>query len=138
MDVVVNSLAAVLVVVVAALAIARVREQKKLGDAAENLERTHHRFNGLLDRLVVANGVHSGKESADTEFRSRPTLGENCGRAAVFYPSPVWSCTHPARDSGFLPHYFVSRTPVHYQELHKAIRGDEWSIEDADEDELTA
>lgn len=138
MDVVVNSLAAVLVVVVAALAIARVREQKKLGDAAKNLERTHHRFNGLLDRLVVANRVHSGKESADTEFRSRPTPGENCGRAAVFYPSFIWSCTHPARDSGFLSYYFVSRTPVHYQELHKAIRGDEWLMEDADEDELTA
>lgn len=138
MDVVINGLAAVLVVVVTALAVARIREQKKLGDAAENLERTHHRFNGLLDRLVVANRVHSGKESADTEFRSRSTLGENCGRTAVFYPSSVWSCTHPARDSGFPPHFAVSRTPVHYQELHKAIRGDEWLIEDADEDELTA
>ena len=138
MDLVVNSLAVVLVVIVLFLVIARIREQKKLGEAAKNLERTHQRFNGLLDRLVVASRVDSGKESADTEFSTRPTLGENCGRDTVSYPRFILWCAHPARYSRFLLHYEISRTPVPYQELHKDFRGDEWLMEDADEEELTA
>lgn len=138
MDLVVNSLAVVLVVIVSILVVARIREQKKLGEAAKNLERTHHRFNGLLDRLVVASRVESRKESADTEFRTRPTLGENCGREAVSYPRFILWCTHPPRYSRLLLHYDTSTTPITYQGLHKDIRGDEWLMEDADEDELTA